>query len=134
MTNTVVRIYDDFSNAESARDELLRAGFDTQRLHLEARDDGAVPVQGNFYVGDPGDSSRETHTGQGLGGFLKSLIDSDEEDYNGTFRHNAQSATYVLTIHAADKTEAAIICEITSRHGALPTDNGTCSETKENRL
>lgn len=129
MTNTLVRIYDDFSHAENAHGELLRAGFDAARLHLEARDDGAVPVQGNFYVGDPVDAGRDTQTGHGIGGFLKSLIDSDKDDYEGTFRHVAQSATYILTIEAESEQEIEAACEITARHGALPTDNGTCGDS-----
>lgn len=126
MTHTLVRIYDEFAHAENARNELLHAGFDAARLHLDVRDDGAVPVQGNFWVGDPVNPERETPAGEGIGGFLKSLIDSDKDDYEGTFRHAAQSATYILTVDAADEREAAAACEITARHGALPTDNGTC--------
>lgn len=134
MTNSFIRIFDQFSNAECARDELLRVGFDATRLHLDVRDDGAVPVQGNFYVGDPVDSGKETHTEQGIGGFLKSLIDSDKDDYNGTFRHAAQSATYVLTIHAENDAEAGIARDVAAKHGALPTDEGPYADVKGSQV
>jgi hypothetical protein len=129
MTNTLVRIYDKLSHAQNAHTELLRAGFDAARLRLDVRDEEAVPVQGNFYVGDPEDAGRDTQASRSIGGFLKSLIDSDKDDYEGTFRHDAQSATYILMIDATNDQEIAAACEITARHGALPTDNGTCGST-----
>lgn len=126
MTSTLVRVYDELSHAENARNELLGAGFDASRMHLSVRDDESGPVEGNFYVGNPVDSSRDTKKGEGIRGFLSSLIDSDKDDYNGTFRDVVQRATYMLTIHADNKDEVLTACEITARHGALPTDNGTC--------
>lgn len=127
--NTLVRIYDELSYAENARNELLRAGFDASRMHLSVRNDESGPVEGNFYVGDPVDSNRDTQSEHhGIGGFLRFLIDSDKDDYNGTFRHVVQRATYMLTIHAGNEEETATACEITARHGALPTDNGTCGD------
>ena len=134
MTNTLIRIYDELSQAENARNELLNAGFDPSRMHLSVRDDESGPVEGNFYVGDPVDPNRnEQARHEGISGFLKSLIDSDKDDYNGTFRHAVQRATYMLTIQVADAHESEAACTITARHGALPTDNGTCSDGKESR-
>ncbi len=129
MTNTLVRVYDALSHAENARDELIHAGFDASRMHLSVRDDESGPVEGNFYVGNPVDSNSDTGSGPGIGGFLKSLIDSDKDDYNSTFRNPVQRGTYMLTIHAANGEEVSAACEITARHGALPTDNGTCGGT-----
>lgn len=129
MANTLVRMYDELAQAENARNELLGVGFDASRMHLSVRNDESGPVEGNFYVGNPVDPDREAYSDpghQGLGGFLRSLIDSDKDDYNGTFRDVVQRATYMLTIHAGNEEEAAAACEITAKHGALPTDNGSC--------
>jgi hypothetical protein len=130
MTNTLVRIYDELGSAENARNDLLRAGFDASRMQLSARDDEAGPVQGNFYVGDAAAPDQEVKTGQGIGGFLKSLIGSDRDEYDSSFRNVVQRATYMLTIQAANEDEVTTACEITARHGALPTDNGTCGEDR----
>ncbi len=134
MTNTLIRIYDELPQAENARNELLQAGFDASRMHLSVRDDESGPVQGNFYVGDPVDPDKdEQPLRQGIGGFLKSLIDSDKDDYNGTFRHAVQRATYMLTIQVDNEEEAGAASAIAARHGALPTDNGAYSQGSESR-
>ncbi|MGV3743520.1 MAG: hypothetical protein ACO1NO_14545 [Burkholderiaceae bacterium] len=134
MTDTLIRIYDELAQAENARDELLRAGFAPSRMHLSVRDDESGPVEGNFYVGDPVDPNRNEHSRhEGVSGFLKSLIDSDKDDYNGTFRHTVQRATYMLTIQVSDAQESEAACAITARHGALPINNGSCSDGKDIR-
>jgi hypothetical protein len=128
MTNTLVRIYDELGSAENARNDLLCAGFAATRMHLSVRDDEAVPVEGNFYVGDPATADHDVGSGGGVGGFLKSLTGSDKDDYDKRFRNVVQRGTYMLTIEVTNEEEATAACEITAQHGALPTDNGTCGK------
>ena len=52
MTFPIVRTFRDFAVAESARDELLAAGFPRDSVELSAPDDEAGPEKGNFTVGD----------------------------------------------------------------------------------
>jgi hypothetical protein len=128
--DTLVRIYDELGSAENARNDLLRSGFEASRMHLSVRDDEAVPVEGNFYVGDPPAADQDEVTGQGIGGFLKSLVGSEKDDYDKSFRNVVQRGTYMLTIEVTNEDEAASACKITAQHGALPTDNGTCGEDR----
>jgi hypothetical protein len=123
MASTLIRIYDHLENAENARNELIHAGFQASRMHLSVRNDESGPVEGNFTVGNPTDSGNSE---KGFKGFLKSMIDSPKEDYDNTYRHVVQRATYMLTVEAENEDEATTACQITSRHGALPTDNGSC--------
>lgn len=49
---TLIRIFDHFADAERARSNLLAAGFPPHAVQLDAGDDEAGPVQGNFTVGN----------------------------------------------------------------------------------
>lgn len=126
--NTLIRIYDELGSAENARDDLLRSGFNASQMHLSVRDDEAVPVEGNFYVGDAAPADPDVEAGQGIGGFLRSLAGSGKDDYDKSFRNVVLRGTYMLTIEVANEDEANAACKITAQHGALPTDNGTCGE------
>lgn len=128
MTNTLVRIYDELERAENARNDLLGSGFAATQMHLSVRDDEAVPIEGNFYVGDPATADHDAAPGQGVGGFFKSLVGSDTDEYDKRFRNVEQRGSYMLTIEVTNDEEATAACKITARHGALPTNNGTCAE------
>ena len=52
MASPVVQSFDRLDEAERARDALIASGFDQTSVHLDAREDEAGPVQGNFTVGD----------------------------------------------------------------------------------
>lgn len=67
MANTqLVRIFDEYADAEGARDALLAAGFSNDEVRLTVRDDEAGPVEGNFTVGNateaPGGMGEGRHT------------------------------------------------------------------------
>jgi hypothetical protein len=51
MANTIVRVYDSFFNAERVRNELLAAGFSSDDVRFDVKEDEAGPVDGNFIVG-----------------------------------------------------------------------------------
>ena len=49
---TLIRIFDHLPDAERARNRLLAEGFPPHAVQLDAGDDEAGPVQGNFTVGN----------------------------------------------------------------------------------
>lgn len=50
MPHTVVRIFNDLTIAQHARDQLLNSGFTPDSVHLSANQDEAGPVEGNFIL------------------------------------------------------------------------------------
>ena len=51
-SSTLIRIFDHLADAERARNRLLAEGFPSHAVQLDAGDDEAGPVQGNFTVGN----------------------------------------------------------------------------------
>lgn len=66
MATRMIRIFDQYADAEAARDALLAAGYARDAVRVSVRDDEAGPVQGNFTVGNiteaPGGTGEANHT------------------------------------------------------------------------
>lgn len=77
MPNTLIRIFDEFSHADDARNALLHAGFAADELQLITTEDEAGPVQGNFYLGNGNRS---------------------DPSYNGNYADAVNRGTFILTI------------------------------------
>ena len=107
MSNTLIKIYDDFSVAQNAREQLLASGFSPSSVHLSAPDDEAGPVEGNFTVGDNYDEKK------GAGGMLRSLLGGSDDPhrsddvYTRKYSNVVQRGTYMLKVDADDEDETA---------------------------
>jgi hypothetical protein len=110
MSNTLVKIYDDFSAAQNARDQLLASGFPPSSVQLSARDDEAGPVEGNFTVGNGRDQG-----GQTSGWFGPK--DGSSDPYTRDFANVVQRGIYMLTVDASDDDESARANDIMNRAG-----------------
>lgn len=116
MTNTIVRVFDRFSDAENARNELLGSGFSSSSVRLSSREDEAGPVEGNFTVGN-----KDTGTG-GISGFFHSLMGNEDQTYERSYANVAQRGSYVLTVDANDDDQLARAAGIMDRFGAIDVD------------
>jgi hypothetical protein len=118
MPNTLIKVYDDFSVAQNARDQLLASGFPSSSVHLSARDDEAGPVEGNFTVGNK-DLGPE-----GIGGLFRSMFGSSDDPgksndpYTRDFSNVVQRGIYILTVDANNDDESARASDIMDRFGA----------------
>jgi hypothetical protein len=117
MANTIVRVYNSFSDAENARKELLDSGFSSSSVNLSSREDEAGPVEGNFTVGN-----KDTETG--VGGLLRSLI-GGKEPYVEKYGNVTQRGSYLLTVDGADEAQLAQASSIMDRFGAVDIDERT---------
>jgi hypothetical protein len=119
MANTLVRVYDRFSDAENARNELLHAGFPASSVHLVSNEDEAGPVQGNFTVGNASASRN------GNGGFFRSLLGGDDHTYQRDYADVVQRGSYLLTVDADNDDQLVRASDITKRFGAVDVDERT---------
>lgn len=91
--NTVVGVYDNFSEAESAVQALLAAGFSRADVQLnpEKDDDGTTSA---------GTSSSTSDAHSGIRGFFYSLFGGDENSggYHDTYAESVRRGSYVLTV------------------------------------
>ncbi|MDB5762471.1 MAG: hypothetical protein JWQ21_1466 [Herminiimonas sp.] len=114
MANTLVRVYDRFSDAENARNALLSVGFPPSSVHLSSTEDEAGPVEGNFTVGN-----KDAGTAGGISGFFRSLRGGDDQTYERDYSRTVQRASYLMTVDADDDDQAALACHIMNRFGAI---------------
>ncbi|MDB5797848.1 MAG: hypothetical protein JWP36_1750 [Paucimonas sp.] len=61
MSQPVMKVFDQPDVASQARDALLASGFDPSIVELQARDDEAGPVEGNFVCLDHDAKPRVFH-------------------------------------------------------------------------
>jgi secreted protein with Ig-like and vWFA domain len=116
MANTLVRVFDRFSDAEAARNELLAAGFPASSVQLTPTEDEAGPVEGNFIIGNASTSRG------GVRGVLSSLIGGDPHTYEHDYAKVAQRGTYLLTVEADNDDQLALASDITKRFGGIDVD------------
>jgi hypothetical protein len=112
MPNTLIKVYDDFSAAESVRDQLLVSGFPSSSVHLSVREDEAGPVQGNFTVGNKNPNS------EGAFEMVRSMFNGSDSPYERDFADVEQRGIYMLTVDASDEDESARASEIMNQFGA----------------
>ncbi|MEC4719748.1 YsnF/AvaK domain-containing protein [Noviherbaspirillum sp. CPCC 100848] len=101
--NTVVGVYDNFSEAESAVQALLAAGFSRADVQLnpERDDEGTTSA---------GTSSSTSDAPSGIRGFFYSLFGGDENaGHHDTYAESVRRGSYVLTatVHSQEDVDRA---------------------------
>lgn len=115
MSHTLVKVYDDFTIAQQAREQLLASGFSSSSVHLSSKEDEAGPVEGNFTVGNKDSDTK------GPGGLFRSLVGghddptSSDDVYTRKFANATQRGIYMLTVDAGSETDAARASDIMNR-------------------
>lgn len=104
MNNMIIRIYDNFSHAEHARDALLASGFDAPDVQLTVNDDEAGAVEGNFAVGN---------------GNYK------DESYKNNYASAVKRSAFMLTVDVVDEAQQHRATDIMDKFGAVDVDSLT---------
>jgi hypothetical protein len=103
MTHAIVRIFDDYNHAQSARDALLAEGFAADRVTMSVANDEAGAVEGNFTVGN-------AQTGSG------------DHSYDRNYANAQQLSQCIVTVDAGDDEAAARAEGVLARFGARDAD------------
>ena len=108
MATRMIRIFDQYADAEAARDALLAAGYARDAVRVSVRDDEAGPVQGNFTVGNvteaPGATGDDGHT------------------YARNYQHVAQRGLCMVVLDAAEGPGADAAAALLDRFGGRDID------------
>lgn len=108
MATQMIRIFDQYADAEAARDALLAAGYARDAVRVSVRDDEAGPVEGNFTVGNvtdaPGGAGEASHT------------------YARNYEHVAQRGLCMVVLDAAEGPDAAAAAALLDRFGGRDID------------
>jgi hypothetical protein len=98
MEKPLIYVFDDFATAERVREEMLSYGFDPAGVQLNAAEDEAGPVQGNFTVGD------YTTVKGGA-------------DYKDCYGKPTQRGCITMIIQPVDETQADYAVKLLARYG-----------------
>jgi stress response protein YsnF len=105
MTHTVIGIFDNAQEAQTAIQQLVSSGFTQQNIDISAQDataaTGTTSTDGNH---------------DGIGGFFKSLFGDNDEHH--AYSHVARRST-VVTVHAQSQAEAQRAADVMDRYGAV---------------
>lgn len=103
MNHAIVRIFDVYDHAQSARDALLAEGFAPDGVLMSIANDEAGPVEGNFTVGNL-------------------PMESDLHTYERNYAEAPNIAHCLITVAADDEVAAAKAAGILARFGARDAD------------
>lgn len=103
MNHAIVRIFDVYDHAQSARDALLAEGFAPDGVTMSIANDEAGPVEGNFTVGN-------------------SPVESQGHTYERNYAKPQQAGQCLITVAADDESSAARAAGILARFGARDAD------------
>jgi hypothetical protein len=103
MNHTIVRIFDDYDQAQSARDALLAEGFAGDGVSIRVANDEAGAVEGNFTVGN-------------------AQAESGDHSYDGNYANPRQVSQCIVTVDAGDEQTAARAAGIMACFGARDAD------------
>ena len=103
MNHPIVRIFDVYDHAQSARDALLAEGFPPDGVTMSISNDEAGPVEGNFAVGNL-------------------PVESQHHTYDRNYAEAQWVSQCIVTVTASDEAGAAKAANILARFGARDAD------------
>jgi uncharacterized protein (TIGR02271 family) len=120
MENTVVGVYDNYTQAQEAVNELISAGF--SRDDVQLRPDTQNAATGQDGLGTAVRDDTES-TGSSIGNFFRSLFGMDEHRENRDIYSEAvRRGSHVLTVDAQSDEMRERAVEIMNRHDPIDID------------
>lgn len=114
--NTVVGVYDNFSDADAAVQALVKEGFPRSSVQLSPEtDDAGTTSRGTSAAA--GDSTT------GVRGFFYSLFGGDvKKEHHDIYAESVRRGSYVLTVDARDEDEVSRATDVMNRFNAIDID------------
>lgn len=117
MENTVVGVYDSYTQARNAMNELIASGF--PRDHVQLNPEQETSVSG----ADVADSNYKSESG--IGHFFRSLFgrgDSDDETHRDIYAEAVRRGSCVLTVSADSDAQRDHAADIMNRYDPVDID------------
>jgi hypothetical protein len=118
MAHTVVAIYDNYTEAQQARNDLTRSGFSLDQINLSPNENTADARAAAL---------RTPHQDEGIagtiGGFFRSLFGWGEEDKHvDIYSEAVRRGSYLLTVHTDSDEQNDRATEIVNRYHPVDID------------
>lgn len=115
MSQTVIGIFDDASEAQEAVQNLYKNGFSGNNVDVSSRDNDETDSNVRGY--DDNDSF-----GSSISNFFGSLFGSNDDDNAKNYSEVAKRGSSIVTVHAQSSEEASRAAEILDEYGAVDVD------------
>ena len=113
MAQTVIGIFDDASEAQTAIQELMEAGFSRNNIDLSTQNSSNTNASADYQTNNDGHREKEG----GIMGFFASLFGNDDDDRD---RYSTVGERHsILTVHAQSEDEAERAADILDDAGAI---------------
>jgi uncharacterized protein (TIGR02271 family) len=116
MENTVVGVYDSYTQAQNVMHELLACGFSSDEVRLSPEADLESATQ---------DTASERHAGSGIGHFFRSLFgleDPEDRQHHDIYAEAMRRGSCVITVHADSDQERERAIEVMNRFDPVDID------------
>ncbi len=117
MTNTVIAVYDNFAQAQSAMKQLLSSGFTSSQVHLRPSEDsqsGRTAALQALGQSDAGSTGSQEKSGS-LRGFFRELFGghaSEEQSHGTHYEEAVRRGSFVLAVDATDEQERDVATSV----------------------
>jgi hypothetical protein len=122
MAYTVIGVYDTYTRAERALDELLSRGFARHKLHLGPIEDTPVGREAALRALDQSDDLSMNRLT--LPGFFRTLFDQ-QDNHGDIYMEAVRRGSYVLMANAENDQEADQAMDVMARHDPVNIDEST---------
>jgi uncharacterized protein (TIGR02271 family) len=122
MESTIIGVYDEYSQAQNALNELMNAGLSHSDIELISSPDGSASARQGATRPD------EQSAGQSSGGFSFSKLfsslfgGSDKDDHGDIYSEAVRRGSYVLSVQAKNDNQHAEIINIMDRFNPVDID------------
>lgn len=121
MANTVIGVYDHYSQAKSALDALLENGFARNDIRLSPDED--TPEMRQALLRDNEEADEQAEGGWSFSKFFSSLFGSDEKNEHAhVYPEAVRRGSYLLTVDADSETQRDRATEILNRFDPVDID------------
>lgn len=117
MQNTVIGVFDNYSQAQSAMNALTASGFSQSQINLSPQQETHEARQVALR------SSQQKDEGWSIGNFFRSMFGSDEPDEHSDVYHEAvRRGSYLLTVEADSDEQRDQAADIMNRYDPIDID------------
>ncbi|TCS35576.1 uncharacterized protein (TIGR02271 family) [Paucimonas lemoignei] len=128
MANTLVGVYDRFSEARGAYDELLSCGFDRGDLQLSPSDESSDSRQSTLSsagtTSTPGEDSSDQSFGAGIRHFFHNLFSGNDEyqEHADVYAEAVRRGHYLVTVHTDSDEERVQATQVMNKFSPIDID------------
>lgn len=125
MANTLVGVYDKYSDAQGAYNDLLSCGFDRGDLQLSPSDESSETRQSALStVGTTSDESTDHSFGAGIRRFFHDLFSGNDEyqEHADVYAEAVRRGHFLVTVHADNDEERVQATQVMNRFNPIDID------------